>query len=390
MPQLFLLDPPPAPEWLAFSTCRPRSETRAGAWLIRERWEAIAGDGTTAIFAHEHLHAFVEDGVPPVQAPHEVTGPALIGLTSFAPTGVAPELGDQPATLINEDETIGWWVPAGHTWRHEETPTGEAIEVAGIPLNGAFDLVTALEYFLVADVMDFTSEGGDALPDGCVVIGDPSDVVILGASVEPGVTFDVREGAVVIEQHSYVKGGTRFEGPVYIGPGTEILGGSIRWSSFGPRCKVRGEISNSTFLGYANKAHDGFLGHSVVGRWVNLGADTVTSNLKNTYGNVRLDAAGTRIETERQMLGSLFGDHAKTAIGTLMPTGAIVSVGANVFDGTRAPKYVPPFAWGDDGKVMHKEGFLETASRVMPRRKVDVTDAVRAALEAIYDRALNT
>ena len=155
----------------------------------------------------------------------------------------------------------------------------------------------------------------------------------------------------------------------------------------GPRCKVRGEVANTVFFGYANKAHDGFLGHSAIGRWVNLGADTVTSNLKNTYGPVRLDANGTRIETERQMLGSLLGDHAKTAIGTLLPTGTIVGVGANVFDAARAPKYVQPFAWGTNGSLMNKEGFLETAGRVMPRRKVEVTEAVQAMLGSIYDFA---
>jgi UDP-N-acetylglucosamine diphosphorylase/glucosamine-1-phosphate N-acetyltransferase len=296
--------------------------------------------------------------------------------------------------------TVGWWVPDGSTWNADAPPDAEAIELDGIGLHGAYDLITALEHFLAADVADFASEGGEELPEGSIVLGDPSDVILLGARVEPGVvillgarvepgvTFDVREGPVVVEQHAYVKGGTRFEGPVYVGPGTEVLGGQIRWSSFGPRCKVRGEIASTTFLGFANKAHDGFLGHSVIGRWVNMGANTVTSNLKNTYGAIHLDIRGTRIDTSRHNLGSLIGDHAKTAIGTLLGTGTTIGVGCNVFGVTRPPRFLPPFAWGPDGSVMRKDGFLSVAERVLPRRNVTVTPEVRSMLEAIYDHAV--
>jgi UDP-N-acetylglucosamine diphosphorylase/glucosamine-1-phosphate N-acetyltransferase len=258
----------------------------------------------------------------------------------------------------------------------------------GLLLRGAFDLVTALEHLLHADAMDFTVERGDPVPDGCTVIGDPADVVLLGGSVEPGVLFDVREGAVVVEQRAYIRAGSRLEGPVYVGPGTEVFGGSIRWSSFGPRCKVRGEISTSVFVGFSNKAHDGFIGHSVIGRWVNLGAGTITSNLKNTYGKVRLQIGGSVIETDRQYLGSLLGDHAKTAIGTLLGTGTMVGTGANVFGEVRPPKYVPPFAWGSttDQRV-ELGGFLTTAERVMARREVAMTESVRAMLQRIYREA---
>ena len=152
----------------------------------------------------------------------------------------------------------------------------------------------------------------------------------------------------------------------------------------------RSEVSNCVFLGYANKAHDGFVGHSVIGRWVNLGAGTITSNLKNTYGTVRLEVAGTAIDTGMQFLGSLIGDHAKTAIGTLLGTGTVIGAGANVFDAVRPPKYVPPFAWGgsaDGAARVSRDGFLKVAERVLPRRDVAVDHALRAALGRIYDWA---
>jgi UDP-N-acetylglucosamine diphosphorylase/glucosamine-1-phosphate N-acetyltransferase len=387
MTDLYLLETDLPAAWYPFADCRPVSELRAGAWLIRERWEAIADGPARRTFAPEHLHGFAEDGVPPVGAASTVEGPALIGHSTFAPSGIKPDLPREPAVLVNDGRTVGWWVPAGARWTREAAiDTAAEVAVDGLHLHGSFDLVTALEYFLVADTADFTHEGGDQLPDGSIVIGDPGEVVVLGAMVEPGVVFDTRRGAVVVEQHTHVKSGTRLEGPVYVGPGSEVLGGTIVHSAVGPRCRVRGDITHSVFLGYANKVHEGFVGHSVIGRWVNLGAGTTTSNLKNTYGGVRVEIGNSRHETGRLNLGTLFGDHVKTAIGTLLDTGTLVGVGANVFGWARPPKCIAPFAWGADG-VMRKDGYLDVAARVLPRRKVEFDDAVRESLIRIYDHA---
>jgi UDP-N-acetylglucosamine diphosphorylase/glucosamine-1-phosphate N-acetyltransferase len=386
MTKLFLLDPEPSAAWYPFADCRPISELRAGAWLIRERWEAIADGETEAIFAASHLHGFAEDGVPSVTAARSVEGPAIVGRGAFAPAGVSPDLPAGMARLVNDGDVVGWWVPEGSTWEPGQDE-GEEVTLDGFLLHGSYDLVTALEHMLVADAADFTHEPGDQLADGSMVIGDPTDVVILGAMVEPGVVFDVRGGAVIMEQHSYVKSGTRLEGPIYVGPGTEILGGVVHRCSIGPRCKVRGEIADSVLLGYANKAHDGFVGHSVLGRWVNVGAGTTMSDLKYKYGDIRLEVADQRIETGLQHFGSLIGDHAKFAIGTQLNTGTVVGAGANVFGASRPPKYVPPFAWGSGGERMSRDGFLSVATRVMPRRQVAFTDAVRDSLGRIWDHA---
>jgi hypothetical protein len=119
---------------------------------------------------------------------------------------------------------------------------------------------------------------------------------------------------------------------------------------------------------------------------VNLGAGTTTSNLKNTYGAVRLTIGRTPIETGRSNLGSMLGDHAKTAIGTMLPTGTIVGAGASVFGGGQVPKYVPPLAWGLAGERIDEEGFLKIAGRVMPRRLVEFTDARRDSLRRTFQR----
>lgn len=387
MPDLYLVEPAVSPLWAPFQDARPLAELRAGAWLIRERWEAVADGPTRAVFGPPHLHAFTEEGAAPVGPATPVEGPALVGRSDFAPSGIPPELDATPARLVSDEATVGWWVPAGATWTGEDAG-GDPAPIEGMRLHGAFDLVTALEVLLAADVADFLREPGDHIPDGSIVVGDPHDVVLLGAAVEPGVVFDTRAGAIVLEQHSYVRSGSRLEGPLYVGPGTQLLGGAIGRCAIGPRCKVRGEMAWSTFVGYANKAHDGYLGHSVLGRWVNIGAGTTTSNLKNTYGSVRLEIGGERVETGRQFLGSLVGDHAKTAIGSLLSTGTVVGVGANVFGRANVPKQVPAFAWGVGGERMTEEGFLTVARRVMERRQVEVTEPVAAMLVAAYRHAV--
>ena len=145
-------------------------------------------------------------------------------------------------------------------------------------------------------------------------------------------------------------------------------------------------MSTTVMLGYANKSHDGFVGHSVVGRWVNLAAGTTTSNLKNTYGPVRLDIGGEILETGHQFLGSLIGDHAKTAIGTLLSTGTVIGAGASVFDGVRAPKYVAPFDWGGSASErMTPQKFLAVVERVLPRRHVEVSEEMRSYLSRAYE-----
>ena len=381
---LYLLDPDPAPAWAPFAGARPLCELRAGAHLIRERWETFVGAETAAIFALPHLAAFVEAGVPLVAARRPVTGPAVIGSSTFAPRGLAPSLPDGAFRLTSGGVTVGWGVGPGATWDGPQ-PHAAAIEVSGVVLHGVYDLVRALEQLLPDDLRALLGDS-DPIPMGSAVLGDPAAIALRDAAVEPGVVFDVRNGPVVLESGAEVRAGARLEGPLWVGANAHVLGGPVRASAIGPRTNARGELSSCVFLGYANKAHDGFVGHCVIGRWANLGAGTITSNLKNTYGRVRLEIAGTGLETGLQFLGSLIGDHAKTAIGTLLGTGTVIGTGANVFDGVRPPKYVPPFAWGGaSGSRMSREGFLKIAGRVLPRRDVVVDDATRSMLERIYD-----
>jgi UDP-N-acetylglucosamine diphosphorylase/glucosamine-1-phosphate N-acetyltransferase len=389
MTALYLLEPAdPGRAWTPFAGVRPLCELRAGAWLIRERWTGVLRGLEVEAILGSHVDGFAEAGVPPVMPATPVEGPCLVAASWFAPAGNRVEIAPETRRLVNDGTTVAWVVPAGETWGGAEDLGGREQEIEGLVLHGSHDLVTALELLLPPDCADFLAEGGDPVPDGSIVIGDPLDVVLLGATVDPGVVFDTRQGPVVLEEGVQVRSGSRLEGPLYVGAGTILLGGAIRHSAIGPQCRVHGEVSTSVFLGYANKSHDGFLGHSVVGQWVNLGAGTITSNLKNTYGEVRLSLPGEQIPTARANLGTIFGDHVKTAIGTLLPTGCVIGAGANLFGDGMVPKFVPPMAWGLAGARMKAEEFLVTAGRVLPRRGVELTAELDAWLRSLHARLI--
>ena len=167
-------------------------------------------------------------------------------------------------------------------------------------------------------------------------------------------------------------------GPVAIGAHCVIRNGAdIREEcSFGPNCRVGGEINGTIFLGNANKQHHGFLGQTIVGEWANLGAGTTTSNLKNTYGAVKMPLNGKDEPTGRQFLGSVIADHVKLGIGTYLSTGSVVGFGSHVVVG-RPPRFVPSFAWVTEKGVERAdfEKIEEIAKIAMGRRQVEFTAA---------------
>jgi hypothetical protein len=159
--------------------------------------------------------------------------------------------------------------------------------------------------------------------------------------------------------------------------------------SIGEVSRVHGEISSTIVLGHANKSHDGFVGHSYLGRWVNLGAGTVTSNLKNTYGTVSLWTPRGVRDTGTLKLGTLFGDHVKTGVGLKITTGSVLGAGSNVYGSAMPPKYVPPFSWGEGHELRRyrPDKFLQTAERAMSRRNVALGERARRQLEAALARS---
>ncbi len=383
---LVLLEPEdPEGRWEPFSGARPVAELRAGAWRIRERWEQATGLTTREIIG-SRVAGFVDVDAPPVLAPGSLDGDQiLLAASDFVPASDPILLTPSTTRLMCNGRAAARVVQGPGAAPSLESDAGETLEIGGLWLGGSHGLLDALDAFLADDCL---RAGHSAPPpSGAVIIGDASLVRAAAGTLEPGVVFDVRQGAVVVSPGAEVRSGARLEGPCWIGGGARVVGGFVRRSCIGPRCVVRGEVSNSVFLGYSNKAHEGFVGHSVLGHWVNLGALTTTSNLKNTYGTVRLDTPRGAFETGRQFLGSLIGDHAKTAIGTMLGTGTVVGAGANVFGDARPPRWIPPFAWGSSpGERMSRDGFLTVARRVLPRREVEVTPAHEEWLAAMYQR----
>jgi len=204
--------------------------------------------------------------------------------------------------------------------------------------------------------------------------------------VEPGAVLDVRAGPIWLETGSDVRAFTRLAGPAHIGRGTTLLGGAVSAVSIGPMCRIHGEVEESIILGYANKAHDGYLGHSYVGAWVNLGALTTNSDLKNNYGPVRVWTPAGEVEAGAIKLGCMLGDHVKTGIGTLLNTGTVVGAGSSIVGPGMPPKYVPPFTWGTGAEAAEYEleKFLTVAETVMRRRDVTLTAKQRALLCAAW------
>lgn len=206
-----------------------------------------------------------------------------------------------------------------------------------------------------------------------------------GAVIKSGVVLDAEHGPIHIDRGAVLQPTAVVEGPAYIGPRSIVRpGASIReGTSIGQLCKVGGEIEGSIIAGPSNKQHDGFLGHSYLGAWVNLGAGTITSDLKNTYGAIRVSLNGVNVETGQRFLGAIIGDHAKTAIGTLLPTGCIIGVAANVVSRGTAPRFIPSFSWMVDERIetYRVEKVIQIAETVMGRRDMTLTEAERTLLK---------
>lgn len=382
MLRLYLLEPARiGDDWAPFAGVRPIAELRAGAFRIWERWQRLVEADSVAIVSPATPHFADVDSRPLAEA-GSIVGPAVVARSTAAPLGAGP-LPEGVRAIAVDGMTVAWVLAAGERWEGpKDVP--DPHEVRGLRLGGTADLITAGERLLEDDCASFRGTESAGVPPGCVVIGDPAGVIVRTESVEPHVIFDVRKGPIVLEADSVVRAGTRLEGPLYVGPHSWLLGGAIRASVIGPYCRVHGEVANTVFVGYANKSHDGFVGHSILGHWVNLGAGTITSNLKNTYGPIRLELPNGRLETGRSLLGSLIGDHAKTAIGTRLSTGTVIGAGANVV-AMPDTRYLRPFLW-DAGALLTLDGFLTIARRVMPRRGVDVTPDIEASLVALHGR----
>jgi UDP-N-acetylglucosamine diphosphorylase/glucosamine-1-phosphate N-acetyltransferase len=375
-----------------FALTRPAAELRAGALLVRERWTRALGANAAGQLSAAHLTGFDEPGAAPVLSDGEIPAGAWLVNARFAPAlSTAPQAtvlraaGEVAALRLTEAVGVDR-LRDGSVTLGQLTSAAEGAELGGWWMNEVWDYIRHLVPMLERDLPVLGASMQRSLPLGCYQVGTHPIFIEKGAVVEPGVSFDVSTGPVLVRAGAHVQSFTRVVGPLYVGAGSTVTADRIAASSIGDVSKVHGELSNTIFIGYANKGHDGFVGHSIIGRWVNLGAGTITSNLKNTYGLVQLwTPAGVR-ETGMQFLGTLFGDHTRTGIGLRLTTGTVLGAGANVYGSAMPPKAVAPFAWGEAGAftTYRADKFLEVAERVMKRRQVTLTEQSRTQLLASY------
>ncbi len=205
--------------------------------------------------------------------------------------------------------------------------------------------------------------------------------IVIGADVEvrSGTVLDASEGAIVIANGVRMEPNAIIFGPCAIGEGSIVRGGAKigRGTTIGRRCRVGGEIEESVISPFSNKQHEGFVGHSYIGSWVNIGAGSCTSDLKNNYGLVRAWTAGRMRDTGRRFLGATIGDHAKVAINSRLNTGAVVGFNANVVSSGFPPKLVPSFTWLLEPEYVRFEldEAIDTARTMMDRRDVPFSEA---------------
>jgi UDP-N-acetylglucosamine diphosphorylase/glucosamine-1-phosphate N-acetyltransferase len=226
------------------------------------------------------------------------------------------------------------------------------------------------------------------LPEGVALKGPPSNLRIHGSvQIEGHVSFDTRLGPVVVREASTIDSFSRISGPCFLGPSTRVKSALLRGgTSLSEGCTVGGEIENSIMLSHSNKAHLGYVGDSIVGEWVNLGAGSVFSNLKNTYGNVRVEVAGERVDTGMMKLGPTIGDMTKVSIGAMIFAGKSVGVSSHV--GGLVDWNVPSFTYydGESGKSVELllESAIETQKRMMERRGMTLSKAREAFIRRIF------
>ena len=265
------------------------------------------------------------------------------------------------------------------------------VEVPGTMISYPWDLIAANPAQLVTDIRDHFEPEATAA-EHVAILGAPADVSIdPTAEIDPYVVLDARTGPIRISAGARIQSFTRIEGPCFIGQDTQLFRALVREGcSIGPTCRVGGEIEESIIHGYANKYHEGFLGHSYVCPWVNIGAMSTTSDLKNDYSSIAVPLEGTPIDSGSSKVGSFIGDHAKVAINSMFNTGSSVGVMAMVLPGgPLLPRFVPSFSmvwFGTLKDAWPLDRSIESARTAMSRRGQELTEAQEALLRQLHQQ----
>ena len=400
MSSLYFYDDARARQFEPFALTRPVSELRAGVSLIRRRWERATSLPSAGFISSRHLANFEEGNAPSAVAPKSEipAGSILVNTRCVIPLDLELDRfdllmceGAACAVRLARALPVSQFADGMTDLGSIQTSLGGR-KIKGRWINDVWDLIATLGDQLLEDIPLRAKSLEATAKISATAVGDHGIFIEEGADIGPHVVLDATAGPILVRRGASVAPFTHLVGPTAVGRDSQVLGDRVAVSAIGDHCKVHGEMSNSVILGHSNKTHAGFVGHSYLGRWVNLGALTTTSNLKNTYGPVQLwTPTGVR-STGQQFIGTFFGDHAKTGIGTMLSTGTVIGAGANVFGSHMPPKVVPPFAWGDREPydTYDVARFLTVAERVMARRDVELGEKARKHLAEAHKRRWST
>jgi UDP-N-acetylglucosamine diphosphorylase/glucosamine-1-phosphate N-acetyltransferase len=382
---------------------RPVFDLRCGALTLRERQQRWFGARTAMALVSAERLAVSRLSCPDVEMldPAAPLPGALVFVNArwLPPAAVAVEppgrgvylLGDEVAfAVLHVTDLRGRGAADVIAGFASDLPHRSA---EGILVRYPWELVDQNSAALLQDGAHWrASRATAAVPAGVTVIGAADQIFIdPSARVEPQVVLNTTNGPVLIDHDATVQAFSRLDGPCYVGPRTQMLAARAKNSSFGPECRIGGEVESSIVQGYSNKAHEGFLGHSFVGEWVNLGAGTFTSDLRTDYGPVRMTIGGRAVDTGLIKVGAFFGDHVKTSIGTLLNTGSSVGPFALLLtSGSLLPREIPAFCRFGHGRLTERTDLgqmFETAGTAMARRGREWTDSHADVFLDLYERS---
>jgi UDP-N-acetylglucosamine diphosphorylase/glucosamine-1-phosphate N-acetyltransferase len=391
-PHLILFDTKNRRNLFPFTHTRPTADIRCGILTNRERWERILETSQSSTYTEQYLSK-----VYPLNVEHEsflCIDSSLLANNDLtvAIKGLKPN-----QCLIDSEKRV-------LAYQSNQLPVEPFSQLD----NNQFECIVFENKFQeLAHIWDIFSFNGNmirfdfelltkdkssqSIPNYVSVIQPEQIFIEPGAVINPCI-LNASQGPIYIGKNAEVMDGSCIRGPFALCEGAtikmsaKIYGGT----TIGPNCKVGGEVSNSVFFANSNKGHDGFIGNAVIGEWCNLGADTNCSNLKNNYDIIKIwhEASSSMINTHLQFCGLMMGDHSKSGINTMFNTGTVVGVSANVYGAEFPEKFIPSFSWGSAGDFMtYKfDKAMETAQRMMERRKQILTPELKAMYRHIFDQ----
>ncbi len=378
------------------SLSHPVWDLRVGIFTIREKFELYLGEKISCLYTRKYLEKVVKESFTDYVINDCSKDVILINSRVIPDKNVIDSILDleRGEVITFNGEVVACRTENPAQYYDEDgvftgCPEVQGKEVSGIKMFTYLYQLVHLNSQELKNDFEFVEKGivGEVM-EGAHIVGKDAVVIAKGAKVHPGVVIDASDGPVFIDENAVIMPNATLIGPVYIGRKTKIKVGAkiYEGTSIGPVCKVGGEVEESIIHSYSNKQHDGFLGHAYLGQWVNLGADTNNSDLKNNYSHVKIFIDGEWVDTGEMFVGLTMGDHSKSGINTMFNTGTVVGFSSNIYGGDFPPKFVPSFAWGGPGgfTTYRFEKAVETAKRVMARRDVDLTDAYREMMESIF------